>query len=248
MSHVAMFHIGRSGSTVLGELLGQHPEVHWDGEVHRQAVRALKRGRKRGSLKTHDPIGALATRIAASPKPVYGFEVKFFHLRVLGVTLTRYLDALQGINVTRFIVLRRRNTLRKVVSSLVAQQTGAYRVPAGSRPSRKKVEVNVERLVIDADAKPLLAFLEDYERAFDGIEKRLADRQSLTLVYEDDILLDPVSGYRSVCAFLGLAPAEAQVKAGRNNPFPLDQIVSNIDQVRSALAGTPFAWMAQDGA
>lgn len=243
-----MFHIGRSGSTVLGELLGQHPDVHWDGEVHRPAVRALKRGRKRASVKTADPIGALATRIAASPKPVYGFEVKFFHLRVLGVTLARYLDALQGLNVSRFIVLRRRNTLRKVVSSLVAQQAGAYRLPAGAQPKPRQVEVNVERLVIDADAKPLLAFLEGYERAFAGIEKHLAARQSLTLVYEDDLLLDPVSGYRRTCEFLGLAPAAAEVRAGRNNPFPLEQIVSNIDQVRSALAGTPFAWMAQDGA
>jgi hypothetical protein len=31
--NVMMFHAGRSGSTVLGDLLGQHPRVFWDSEI-----------------------------------------------------------------------------------------------------------------------------------------------------------------------------------------------------------------------
>ncbi len=31
---VAMFHVGRSGSTVLGDLLDQHPDIFWDSEIY----------------------------------------------------------------------------------------------------------------------------------------------------------------------------------------------------------------------
>lgn len=30
---IALFHIGRSSSTVPGDLLNQHPQVHWDGNA-----------------------------------------------------------------------------------------------------------------------------------------------------------------------------------------------------------------------
>ena len=32
--NVVMFHIGRCGSTVVSDLLGQHPDVHWASELY----------------------------------------------------------------------------------------------------------------------------------------------------------------------------------------------------------------------
>lgn len=38
--NIVMFHIGRSGSTVLGDLLDQHSSVYWDGEIYQSFYRA----------------------------------------------------------------------------------------------------------------------------------------------------------------------------------------------------------------
>jgi len=38
---VAMFHIGRSGSSVLADMLNQYPNVHWDGEIYETVTKAI---------------------------------------------------------------------------------------------------------------------------------------------------------------------------------------------------------------
>ena len=35
--NIAMFHAGRSGSTVLGDLLNQNPQIFWDSEIFQPA-------------------------------------------------------------------------------------------------------------------------------------------------------------------------------------------------------------------
>ena len=95
---VAMFHIGRSGSIVLGDMLNQHPRVVWDREIY--APRRLgweeETAMKPGDL-TVDPAKLLRRRMALAGKRYYGFEAKFFHLELAGVGLSDYIEQLPGL-------------------------------------------------------------------------------------------------------------------------------------------------------
>jgi hypothetical protein len=239
-----MFHHGRCGSSVLGDLLDQHSALRWDGEVFN-----FKRSfwtERATSADRADPLGVLEQRLGKSRKPLYGFECKFYHARLIGFPLEDLVPALERLGFTRFVVLDRRNTLRKVVSSLVATRRGSARVPAGTAVPLLRVHVPVDAVPIDSTCKPLVELLRDYQDGVRRIEALLADRAVLRLRYEDDLAQDPLAGYRAVCGFLGLPAEQPQVRLGRTTPYPWRQVVENPEAVVAALAGTEFAWMASE--
>ncbi|MEM8778278.1 MAG: hypothetical protein AAGF26_05275, partial [Cyanobacteria bacterium P01_G01_bin.49] len=98
-----MFHTGRSGSTVLGDLLAQTEEIFWDGEIYEPFFQYLKRqgwNFKIDKFFMTNSLKLLRNHMAASKllnyhKMIYGFEVKFFHLRRLDGTIENYLKYLE---------------------------------------------------------------------------------------------------------------------------------------------------------
>lgn len=182
-TRVVMFHIGRSGSTVLGDLLNQHRSICWDGEIYRELF-AKFGGQMKDMRISDDPYLFLSSRIARSKKPCYGFEVKFFHLRIIKRQLQDYMKDLDSAGVDRFIVLRRRNYLRKIVSSIVMRATGVTHIPSNKTADLVKVRVEVDRIALDREVKPLMYFLESYEENFSLLNELLSDKTCLSITYE----------------------------------------------------------------
>lgn len=243
----ATFHIGRSGSTVLGDLLNQHPHVHWLGEIYEWPE---FRDRPAAPGPGSELLRRLQSRLPAVTKPVAGIEAKFYHLHDHGVALHDFLDELRGAVAgtgrCRFIVLRRKNYLRKIVSSLAARQRGQWFArPGGPVPPPVRLEINPDRVCIDGDAQPLLDYLRDWDAQFDQLEAALSGESALSLTYEDDIEQDPLVAYRKVCRYLGLESGTPEVRYGRTTPEPLSDIVTTLGAVRRALAGSGYEWMAQ---
>ncbi|MCL4686310.1 hypothetical protein KJ059_16350 [Myxococcota bacterium] len=242
--HVAMFHHGRCGSSVLGDLLDQHSALRWDGEVFN-----FKRSfwtERATATECADPLAVLERRVEKSRKSIYGFECKFYHARRIGFSLEELVPALEKRGFTRFVVLDRRNTLRKVVSSLVAARRGSARLPAGVVAPLLRVHVPVDAVPIDSTCKPLVELLREYQDSVCRIETLLADRPLLRLRYEDDLAQDPLAGYRTACDFLGLAVEQPEVRFSRTTPHPWRQVVENPEAVTAALAGTEFEWMTAE--
>lgn len=246
--HIAMIHIGRSGSTVLAELLGQHPLITWDGEIYQRVFR--EREREDGSLPPItdvDPVEYLLERSEAASGRYYGFEVKFFHVRVFGADLGAYLDELDGrLRDLRFVVLERRNTLRVVVSTLAARQTGVWHVRGDTRPPRTPVRVDVDAVFVNREPRPLVELLAEFSSDFSALGRLLERRPSLHLTYEEDVAEDPRRAYARICEHLGLAPHPATTTLARTNPHPLRELIENFAEVEHALGGTEFAWMLED--
>jgi hypothetical protein len=69
----------------------------------------------------------------------------------------------------------------------------------------------------------------------------------LTLTYEDDIESDPMIGYRKMCDFLNIVPEPMTVRFKKRNPFPLERIILNFEDVEAALRGSRFEWMLEAG-
>ena len=243
---VMMFHIGRSGSTVLADLLEQHPDVTWKGEYIRKFYAALdQRGLERFSLPA-DPERLLLDVMAGVQTTYFGVETKFFHLAQLGTSLEAYLDTLARMNFFHLIVLERRNYIRKIVSSVVARKRRMYRQPRGTPAELTRIVLQPEKVRIDRTEASLIELLDGYARDFERLRRLLQGRNALYLTYEDDLLVDPLAGYRRIGAYLGLAPSAVQVRFGRSNPFPLESILQNYGQVAEVLKGTPYEWMMDD--
>ena len=256
-TRVAMFHMGRCGSTVLGEMLGAQGEIFWAGEIFEdmpgrygslarepQAVERILR-RSMG-----EPF-SLRSLVRADQYPrhyrMYAFETKYLreqHLRPgwIGLDLPNYLALLDAHRFDRFIVLHRHNYLRMLVSRAVGRSTGTWhsRAPAAG-PAQ--VELPVANFTWGSWHGSLLECLRDLDAQYARLCALLDSRQVLHLTYEEHISADPTVAYRAVCGFLGLQAPAVAMHLRKTNPFPLQQSVRNWDEVVGALSDSEFAWM-----
>lgn len=246
---VAMLHIGRCGSKVLADLLEQNKKICWGHEIYQRYFESLEAkgiSIAPNSVRGESPYRLLQHQMRFSGARFYGFEVKFYHLRCYGVEPSGFVDKLEKLGIHRFILLERRNYLRKVVSSVVAHETHKYHLATGSKPDLVRVKIDVHELTIDYDRKPLLEFLRGYQEDTLGFQRLMNGRAFLKLTYEEDILQDPKKAYNQVCNFIGVPPTEVVTRYARTTPYPLREVITNIQEVESALAGTEFAWMLED--
>ncbi|BBK33955.1 hypothetical protein STHU_45890 [Allostella humosa] len=234
-----MFHIGRSGSTVVADQLRQHPGLTWAGELLDP---------RRGSFDRAAALSRIERGLDKAGSRGFGFETKFYHLRRAGLDPAGLLELLAARGFVRFLVIRRRNLLRKIVSSLLARQTGQWHLEAGSgaRPILRPMRLDVGAVVVERATTPLLDAMARYQADFTALDRVLGDRPVLRLTFEDDIRPDPARAYRRVTAFLGLPDHPAEVRLVPTTPWPLSRILTNFDEVRAHLAGTPHAWMTDD--
>lgn len=106
----------RSGSTLLANLLNQHPDVYCDGEIFIPFV----------EHKLHRiiwPYGYLQGKLSATAKPVYGFDCKVDQIMAMGInprnTASSFFKKLNQEG-WHFIYLRRLNIVRQSLSNHIA--------------------------------------------------------------------------------------------------------------------------------
>ncbi|MEA5466103.1 hypothetical protein [Leptothoe sp. PORK10 BA2] len=250
---IAMFHIGRSGSTVLGNLLNQNPNVFWDGEVYHTYVdwggqKALKKGQN----PSIDPVKLLQVQKIKARRRYYGFEVKFYHLDRTNISLPDYVQQISEQGISHFIILKRKNYLRKIVSSYVSFDKKKSRLrtiyesdhhPADTKAKLHQINLNVNSFTIDGSRKSLLDHLEYYQQSFQKLDTELVNKKVLRLTYEEHIAQGPINGYHQACDFLGISRHPVTVQYGKTNPFKLSEIVENFSEVEKTLNNTEFEWM-----
>ena len=243
--NVVMIHIGRCGSTVLGDLLGQHPRMAWDSEIFQHVFRQKENeDHSLPPIADVDPVRYTVDRSNKVFSPYYGLEVKFFHLRALGSELGPFLDGLEAaLGKMHYIVLQRENTLRMVLSTLAARHTGVWHLRRDKERKPDRFHVDIEAVFVNRENARLLELLREFSRDFAATETLLRERHTLQLTYERDIQGDPLEAYRKVCRFLDLPAPAVSVNFYRTNAVPLQDMVENFDEIRACLAGTEFEWM-----
>jgi len=236
-TRIAMIHHGRCGSQVLGDLLDQHSRICWEGELFEPLSHKLPKR----------PMPHLRQRLRACKKAMYGFETKHYHPDLMGVEWPDYIAGLEDLGFRKFIIQRRANLLRTFVSALVGKAKGhVYHLPAGKTASLQKLTLDPQAVYFDDKPVRLLDALEFTADRMELARRLLAGHDILCLTYEEDIAEDPSRAYRRACDFLGVEPEPVEIKYGRTTPFPLRDVIENFDEVKAALAGTEFEWMAEE--
>lgn len=240
--NVVTFHTGRSGSTVLGDLLNQHPNIFWDAEIYNPA-RMERISPKIPHFLLHHPKRFLRLRMARAGNKIYGFEMQLTQLKYIDAKLLDYIEQLQGMKFNHFIILKRKNYLRKILSSVVGQITSQWHQNKNAKPKLIRFELDVDNLLFRGNAKPLLVHLQAEHEHYCTLEKVLSGQRVLQLTYEDDISESPLVGYQRVCNFLDVGHHEVKIRYGKTNPFKLTEMIINFDEVERTLRGTSFEWM-----
>lgn len=254
---IVMFHVGRSGSTVLGDLLNQNKDILWDGEIYHPFLLELRELKKQGWNAEQDafpfpPIKLVRDRLLLHKltqfsKRIYGCEVKFFHLKRARIELKNYINYLESLGFSKYLILERKNYLKVIVSSLLSnQKKKSFHIPSQATTQLSRVQIDVNNLKTDGERKTLLEFLKNYRESFQTLENSLQTRRILKLTYEDDIFDDPRIGARRVCDFLEVPYRAGKTRYGKTNPFSLKEMIVNFDEVQQVLKGTPFEWMTEE--
>ncbi len=135
-----LFSQGRSGSTLLSDLLDSSPMIKSDGEVFGAGM----------PIRVRFPKLYLNLRMKSFRSPVYGCKIKIYdleHQHGMNEEETKSFLRARFAEGWKIIHLRRTNKLRQALSSLVAEATETYHVAKEDGPSeRSKVKVNVDEL------------------------------------------------------------------------------------------------------
>jgi hypothetical protein len=245
--NIAMFHMGRCGSQVLGNMLDQHPQIRWDGEIfENMGERYHEFGWEKERVKK-----ILQWRRDSEKCSFYGFETKSLpeqHLRSewINMPLPEYIEFLYALGFNYFIILKRHNYLKRAVSERVASETGEWhRREEANRIT--KIYVDTSNFWVGNITKPLLRHFEELDRQYQTLSKALSSHRMIELCYEDDILNDPFIAYNKVCEFLALEACPVEVNLKKTNPFQMESVIVNFEEVSQVLVGSKYEWMLSDG-
>lgn len=238
----AVAHMGRCGSTVLGDMLAQHPEIGWRGEVYgAHFSRMVKTGnsdsRKRANLNR-----LLRADMKLVETGWFGFDYVLSQLRLVDESVSQHAHLLRRAGFTRFVILERRNLLRRLVSELAAKSSGIWHSTSnGAHLTKPQFEINVS--TDEAGEPRVFRLFNRWESYYRALHAEHVHDETLGLTYEDDIASDPSTACQRVTHFLGLALHSPTINLQRLNTGAVLDGVSNADEVTEMLSGTKYEWM-----
>lgn len=210
----------RTGSYMLMSFLNSHPNVRSDGEILHQ-------------LHGRDYRAVIARAYGREPRSVKAKGFKIFYYHPNGATGKPIWDHLLAMPDLHVIHLKRRNVLRTLISREIALQEGVWKTknPGSSdTPRRKQVSFTVDELA-EGFAKT-----RRWERDGDAMFR---DHPLLSVYYED-LVADTPTTFRQVTDFLGVPYVDPRTHLVRQNPEPVRELVSNVDELVAAFRGTEW--------
>lgn len=240
---VVIWHVGRCGSSVLGQCLSQHPAIQADNEILNRWM-----PQQRGEQPLPELELELQQVRRHRRKPVQVVEIKFLtaqHPGLFGLNAIELADRLSCYGWSRHVVLERSNLLRRMVSHCIGQQTQRLHLSVSEpSPTPRPITIPLEAITVGMETRSLVDWLDVMTVAYQDLRQGLASRGGfLDLNYEQHLQKDPLVGYRLICENLGLPALSARVGLQRTNPFPLKDLIVNYEELSALLTPTVHAWM-----
>ncbi|MBN2664847.1 MAG: hypothetical protein JXR68_14465, partial [Bacteroidales bacterium] len=239
IGNIVMFHTGRVGSTVLADLLFQHSDVQWDGEIF------IKKEYYSDEFILN-PLFFLNLRMYQKKIDFYGFEVTDRQIKnKINQSIDEFFESLENLDFKYFIHLKRKNYLKQYISVVRKRELKLCHIEDNSSIS-KTIYLNIKNDKFRNNTGNIIENFEKLDQYYDKLEKQILNKKSLFLTYEDDILPNPKIAYNKICDFLNIKNENPVVNLKRTNPFPLKDVIENYNEVESYLKGTKYEWMLYD--
>lgn len=224
---------GRSGSTLLVQLLNAHSSVQCDDEILNLPV-ALR-----------DPATYVRDRAHLAHKPVYGFKLLSYQLPKLQniEDQSAFLDDMQRDGFA-IIYLYRRDLLRHAISNIMARQRGEFHRradPDGAAKKDKKATIPEDEL---------RRWLDSSRREQD-VELGVMDGREATWVcYEDDLERQSAQADTMGRVFSALSVQDEPVASNlvKLTSDQLPSIIENYDELKHVFSDTEYSSFFSDNA
>lgn len=219
---------GRTGSTVLTDLLNSHPDMFCDHEIFNISDTITKV--KYPLLY----ISSCSKRASAHNKNVYGFKLKIEQMKNeheykdIDVILSRLETA-----GWKFIYLKRINILNHTISGLLSNQSKVFHLKNGKEFKHEKINIDCKHLF------DVMNYFEDLERQE---EESLKYVSYMTVNYEPD-LLDNSAHQKTadrIFEYLGISSHPVNTTFRKIIPENLKDIILNYEEMHDFVINTRF--------
>jgi LPS sulfotransferase NodH len=225
----------RSGSTLLFTSLIEHPSLRIYGELFQDDSEARREAygapevMYRPEMDGATFLDERVFREDGNPETLaVGFKLFYTQAREpFARTAWAYLLRQKDIRIVHLV---RNEVLRSFASLCEAEASGEWHVDEGQTPvSSSPVRIDPERC---------LAFLDAWYAHREWVRQAFSKHEMLELSYERHILPDFQLALRDVQSFLGIPPLTLPVVLRRQGTRPLEERISNYDEIRSLLKHT----------
>lgn len=213
-----IYGLGRSGSTLLKQLLDSHPEITCEGELlnpeDKYVINPLLL-----NLVYRFPTQFFALRSLFSKNPVYGFTLLFYQYSPPAKLVGKLIK-----KDWKFIRIYRENSLDQSLSHLVAEKTNMWHRFDGEEKETPILTVSPEEL-----KNRLNIFKKDKETETTLFESFA----HLKVVYEVDLKSQSCwpETTRKIFEYLGVNPAPVSATIQKTYPLPYSEIIRNYDEL-----------------
>jgi LPS sulfotransferase NodH len=214
----------RSGSFMLTTTLDSHPGIRCAGET-------LSRFQEAENQPYKNAAEVLMSRVYS---PGSGIKAAGFKLLFQDAREGRFTDAREFLVQlpVKVIHLRRRNLLKRYVSFLHAEKTDVWILcDENERPGTHRFKVDIDELIMS---------IKDTLRSYDKMDREFFSCHSLTVWYED-LVNEYTREMNRIFSFLKVNSAETKPETIRQETRELSEIISNYDEIKAALANTPWS-------
>ena len=239
--NIMMLHPGRAGSSVLADLLSQHSQIQWDGEIFIESEKYLK-------FLFSAPLKFLEYKMYQHNYPYYGFEIKGMAYqdidRHIRLKPDLFFKSISQKGFDHFIFLKRNNYLRRHISFMQYRAGGKLHTTSEIKKIKKII---IGPVFIHRNHKfNLVEYFRILNKNYQNLSVTLSNYNTLTITYEEDILPDPLIAYQKISDFLGIKNENPTIHLKRTNPFNIKELVENYEEINLLLKDTEFAWMLKD--
>jgi len=220
---------GRTGSTVLTDLLNCHPDIFCDIEIFNFLY-------SKGLVSFPELyIKSCSKRAAFNKKQVYGFKVKIAQLRYEH-KYSNYEKILSDLNSDgwKFIYLKRENFLRHKLSNIMSAQSQIFHIMNSDSIKTPKIRIDCNSLLEG------IKFAEEVEKTE---KENLRNIPHLTLTYESDIIDNSKHQETAdkVFSYLNLKTSTVSTNNKRIIPDNLEDTILNYDEVNNFFKDTEYS-------
>ncbi|WP_353930089.1 hypothetical protein WJM97_17570 [Okeanomitos corallinicola TIOX110] len=216
-----IFSQGRTGSTLLCDLLNSHPKLHCDREILYDHV--------------FFPNSYINGKSKNSSKSIYGFKVKIYQLtQVQKIKDPKYFLENLHKNNWKIIYLKRDNLFRHALSNLVALNKNQYHLKV-SQELKEKSKINV-------DCELLIEIMSKREKFLKEEADVLRNIPHITITYEDDLLRQKQhqNTLNNIFDFLDIDSHLIGTTLLKIVPDNLESIIENYEEVISKVSQSQY--------
>ena len=213
-----IFGLGRSGSTLLKQLLDSHPEITCEGELLNPEDNYINNPILLKVVYKF-PSQFFALRSLLSKKPVYGFTLLFYQYSPPAKLIEKLIK-----KNWKFIRIYRENSLDQSLSHLVAEKTKMWHRFDNHETEIPKLTVSPEEL------KDRLKIVKKNKQTETKLFENFAH---FKVVYEDDLKneSDWTETTRRIFEYLGVNPAPVSASIQKTYSRPYSEIIENYDEL-----------------